>query len=89
MVSSQKGCQRLPGLSSDRSGYREERKGSFISRHLQTSAEFIAMNVGGPYGELSSPAMKRMGVGGPIVVRARESRVHGEGGQGIDVRIDE
>jgi hypothetical protein len=30
--------------------------------------------------------MKRMGVGGPIVVGVRESRVHGEGGQGIDVR---
>jgi hypothetical protein len=44
------------------------------------------MNVGGPYGELSSPAMKRMGVGGSIVVGGRESRPHGEGGQGIDVR---
>jgi hypothetical protein len=33
----------------------------------------------------SSPPVKRMGVGGPIVVRGRESRLHGEGGQGIDV----
>ena len=29
--------------------------------------------------------MKRMGVGGPIVVGAWESHVQGEGGQGIDV----
>jgi hypothetical protein len=26
-----------------------------------------------------------MGVGGPIVLGARESRVQGEGGQGVDV----
>jgi hypothetical protein len=30
-------------------------------------------------------SMKHKGVGGPIVVGARESRVQGEGGQGIDV----
>jgi hypothetical protein len=33
-----------------------------------------------------SPPVKRMGVGGVIVLGARESRVHGEGRQGIDVR---
>jgi hypothetical protein len=42
------------------------------------------MNVGGPCGEGCSPPVKRMGVGGPIVVRGRESRPHGEGGQGSD-----
>ena len=30
--------------------------------------------------------MNHASVGGPIVVGARENRVHGEGGQGIDVR---
>jgi hypothetical protein len=44
------------------------------------------MNVGGPYGEGCSPPVKRMGVGAAIVLGARESRVHGEGRQGIDVR---
>jgi hypothetical protein len=55
--------------------------------HLTTFAESIAMNVGGPYGERCSPAMKHRGVGAAIVVRARESRVQGEGPQGIDVRL--
>ena len=36
--------------------------------------------------KVSSPPMKRMGVGGVIVLGARESRVHGEGRQGIDIR---
>ena len=36
--------------------------------------------------EGSSPLMKDVSVGGLIVVGARESRVQGEGGQGIDVR---
>ena len=30
--------------------------------------------------------MKRMGVGGSIVVGGRESRLHGEGSQGIDIQ---
>jgi hypothetical protein len=67
-----------------RSGYREERDGSAMSHHLQVSAESISMNVGGPYAERCSPAMNHRGVGGPIVVGARESRAQGEGGQGID-----
>ena len=36
--------------------------------------------------EGSSPPVKHMGVGGVIVLRARESRVQGEGRQGIDGR---
>jgi hypothetical protein len=32
---------------------------------------------------------KHKGVGAAIVVGARESRVQGEGPQGIDVRVDE
>ena len=59
------------------------------NRHLNDLAESIAMNVGGPCVEGSSPPMKHTGVGGPIVVRGRESRPQGEGGQGIDVsRVD-
>jgi hypothetical protein len=47
------------------------------------------MNVGGPSAERCRPAMNQRGVGAAIVVRARESRVQGEGRQGSDVRIDE
>jgi hypothetical protein len=48
---SHKGCQRLLELPSDQSGYREERDGSWVSHHLTTFVESIAMNVGGPYVE--------------------------------------
>jgi hypothetical protein len=71
-------AQRMPevnlDLPSGRSGYREERDGSFISHHLQTFAESIIMNVGGPYGEGCSPPVKRMGVGGPIVCAWQHTR---------------
>jgi hypothetical protein len=60
-----------------------------LSHYLQTFAESIIMNVGGPYGKRCSPARNHRGVGAAIVVGARESRVQGEGRQGIDVRIDE
>jgi hypothetical protein len=80
-VTSPKDVRGQPALPSDRSGYREERIGSVISPHLNASAEYIIVNEGGPYGEGCSPPMKRMGVGGPIVVGARESRAHGKGGQ--------
>jgi hypothetical protein len=83
-VTSQKVIRGKPDIPSDRSGYREERDGSDISRHLRVPAEYIIVNVGGSCGEGCSPPMKRMSVGGPIVVGARESRVQGEGGQGID-----
>jgi hypothetical protein len=73
-------------LPSGRSGYREEWDGSIISHHLNTFAESITMNVGGPCGEGCSPPMKRTGVGAAIVLGARESRVQGEGPQGSDVR---
>jgi hypothetical protein len=56
------------------------------NRHLPSLAESFTRNVGGLHGEISIPSMKRVSVGGPIVVRARESRIQGEGGQGIDVR---
>jgi hypothetical protein len=75
-----------PDLPSHRSGYREERDGSPISHHLQASGEDISVNVGGPCGEGCSPPWKRMGVGAAIVLGARESRVQGEGRQGVDVR---
>jgi hypothetical protein len=43
------------------------------------------MNVGGLYVEQSSPAMKRMSVGGSIVLGGWESQPQGEGSQGIDI----
>jgi hypothetical protein len=73
-----------PDLPSHRSGYRDERDGSLISDHLQAFAEYIMVNVGGPCGEGCRPPMKRMGVGGAIVLGGRESRPRGEGRQGID-----
>jgi hypothetical protein len=43
-------------LPHSRSGYREERDGSVISRHLNMPVEFIIVNVGGPCVEgCSSP----------------------------------
>ncbi len=56
-----------------------------ISGHLQAFAESIMVNVGGPGGEGCCPPMKRLGVGGVLVLGARESCVRGEGRQGIDV----
>jgi hypothetical protein len=72
-------------LPSDRLGYRKARDGSVISHHLHTLAEFITMNVGGLLAEGCSPPMNQASVGAAIVVGARESRVQGEGPQGIDV----
>jgi hypothetical protein len=75
-----------PDVPSARSGFREERLGSLISHHLNASVEYIIVNVGGLCVEGYSPPLKRMGVGAAIVLGARESRVQGEGRQGIDVR---
>ena len=83
---SQKDIRGKPEIPSDRSGYREERDWSIDSLHLNASVEYIVVNVGGPYGEGSSPPMKRVGVGGVIVLGGRESRPQGEGRQGIDGR---
>jgi len=55
------------------SGYREERDWSDISRRLKATVEYTIVNVGGSCGEGCSPLMKRMSVGGVIVLGARES----------------
>ena len=68
-----------------RLGFRRARIGSVISHRLHGSVEFIEVNVGGSRGERCRPSMKLVSVGGVIVLRARESRVQGEGRQGIDV----
>jgi hypothetical protein len=77
-----------PGVPSIQSGYREERDWSVISHHLHTSVEYIVVNVGGSGmdAKVSSPPMTYQSVGAAIVLGARESRVQGEGRQGIDVR---
>jgi hypothetical protein len=65
--------------------------GCMGNRHLNYLAEFIFMNVGGSYwdAKASSLPMSDISVGGVIVLGARESRVHGEGRQGIDTpRVD-
>ena len=77
----------IPEIPADRSGYREERDGSAISRRLKATVEYTMVNVGGSCGEGCSPLMKRLSVGGVIVLGARESRVQGEGRQGIDVAL--
>jgi hypothetical protein len=75
-----------PDVPTVRSGFREERLGSDISHRLKASGEDLKVNVGGSCGEGCSPPAKRMSVGGVIVLGGRESRLHGEGRQGIDVR---
>jgi hypothetical protein len=82
-----KGWDRPPALPWPRSGYRRARDGLLANRHLHDLVEFILGNVGGPRVEVSSPPMKLVGVGGSIVLGARESRVHGEGSQGIDAPL--
>jgi hypothetical protein len=88
LYSSPKDVRGQPELPSDQSGYREERDWLSDNRHLNDLVEFIFVNVGGSGmdAKVSSPPMTYQSVGGPIVVRARESRVHGEGGQGIDTQ---
>jgi hypothetical protein len=83
--SSQNDISGKPEIPADRSGYHEEWDWSDISRRLKATVEYTIVNVGGSCGEGCSPLMKRMSVGGVIVLGARESRVHGEGRQGIDV----
>jgi hypothetical protein len=75
-----------PVVPTTRSGFREERLGLVMNRHLNTSVEYIVVNVGG-FGmdaKVSSPPMTSQSVGGVIVLRGRESRLQGEGRQGID-----
>jgi hypothetical protein len=85
-VTRQQDVKDQPVLPLDQLGFRNERIGSVVSPHLRTSAEYSMVNVGGSSAEGSSPPMKQMSVGGPIVVRGRESRLQGEGGQGTDAR---
>jgi hypothetical protein len=76
-----------PALPSVRSGFRKERLGSPISRHLNTSAEYISVNVGGSHMEMSSPSMEYASVGAAIVLGTRESRVQGEGRQLVGISM--
>jgi hypothetical protein len=87
-VTSLKDVSGQPELPADRSGFRKERLGSGRSHHLRASVEYIVVNVGGSHMEMSSPSMKYASVGGVIVLGARESRVQGEGRQGIDAVLD-
>jgi hypothetical protein len=84
--SSLKDVRGQPALPSVWSGFREERLGSTISPHLRALAEYISVNVGGSGmdAKVSSPPRTYQSVGGVIVLGGRESRLHGEGRQGID-----
>jgi hypothetical protein len=82
-----KGCNRPPdypvaGRDTAKSGM-----GCGANRHLHDLVESITMNVGGSDmdAKVCSPPMPYQSVGGPIGVRARESRVHGEGGQLVEI----
>lgn len=85
---SSKDVRGKPDIPSGRSGFREERIGLMISLHLNTSVEYIIVNVGGSgmNAKVSSPPMSYQSVGGVVVLGGRESRPQGEGRQGIDVR---
>jgi hypothetical protein len=62
--------------------------GLIDNHHLNGLDESVDVNVGGSHMEMSSPSMKYASVGGVIVLGGRESRVQGEGRQGIDaVRV--
>jgi len=60
--------------------------GRMGNRHLRYLVESISVNVGGSDQNVkeSSPLMSGLSVGGVIVVGARESRVQGEGHQGVN-----
>jgi hypothetical protein len=87
-ITSTKDISGKPELPADRSGFRDERLGTDISSHLTASVEYIVVNVGGlgMDAKVSSPPMTYQSVGGVIVLGGRESRLHGEGRQGIDIR---
>jgi hypothetical protein len=89
LVPSPKDVSGKPDLPADRSGFRNERIGSGISRHLNTLAEYTVVNVGGSGMDVkvSSPPMTYQSVGGVIVLGGRESRLQGEGRQGIDAGL--
>jgi hypothetical protein len=55
--------------------------GCWENRPLNDLVESSIMNVGGLYVEVSSPPVKRMGVGAVIGLGARDSCVQGEGRQ--------
>jgi hypothetical protein len=82
---SSKDVRGKPVLPSGRSGFREERIGSYVSHHLNTSVEYSVVNVGGSHMEMSSPSMKYASVGGVIVLGGRESRLQGEGRQLVGI----
>ena len=56
------------------------------NRHLHYLVEFISVNVGGSGRNVKerSPLRTGLSVGGSIVLGARESRVQGEGSQGVN-----
>jgi hypothetical protein len=85
VCASPKDVRGQPELPSNRSGFREERIGSWISHHLRASVEYVVVNVGGPGGEGSSPPVKRVGVGGVIVLGGWENHLHGEGRQLVGI----
>jgi hypothetical protein len=60
-------------------------KGCMDNHRLHYLVEFISVNVGGLLAEVRSPPAKQARVGGSIVVGGRESLLHGEGNQGINV----
>ena len=65
--------------------------GCIDNRHLNNLAESISVNVGGFYQDVkaSSPPMTDRSVGGVIVVGVRESRIHGEGRQEVNIFLVE
>src|SRR5262245_38021750 len=67
-----------PGLPGWRSGYRGERDGLRVNRHLHSLVESIVVNVGGAQQKAkeSSPPRAAERVGATIVVRGWESQPH-------------
>ena len=80
------GWRKLLSLPCSCSGYCEEQDWLAANRCLHGLVESVSVNAGGLRAEVSSPPMNHASVGGSIVVGRRESRLQGEGGQGVDVR---
>jgi hypothetical protein len=79
-------CYLVPVRDSAKSGL-----GSTANRYLHYSAESVCMNVGGSQqdAKASSLPMPAESVGGFRVLGARESRVRGEGSQGVNASLVE
>ena len=87
IIGGQKGFNTPPVYGVDVRDTAKSGMGCTDNRHLNYSVESLLVNVGGaqPNVKVSSLPMSGKSVGGVIVLGVRESRIQGEGHQGINV----